>query len=117
MPSRRARIERVDEDRIRLVFGRPLDAEVPPPTGWVAPLQVLKMHAMPVCTQHTAAKPSDCIGSLSILLMPLQSLVEHNTYIRTYVCMYIQGGLLSKAVGRGMQPAEALGDQQGVLPH
>ncbi|MDE2993342.1 MAG: hypothetical protein OXU67_05615 [Chloroflexota bacterium] len=28
MPSRRARIERVDGDRFRLVFGRPLEAEV-----------------------------------------------------------------------------------------
>ena len=28
MPSRRARVERVDEDRFRLVFRRPLDAEV-----------------------------------------------------------------------------------------
>lgn len=28
MPSRRTRVERVDEDRFRLVFGRPLEAEV-----------------------------------------------------------------------------------------
>ncbi len=28
MPSRRAHVERVDEDRFRLVFGRPLAAEV-----------------------------------------------------------------------------------------
>ena len=28
MPGRRARVERVDEDRFRIVFGRPLEAEV-----------------------------------------------------------------------------------------